>query len=97
MSQLPYDQTDTCLHLASSVPLLSPAPACAAPIYALCSGASHPFSPAANAHAPRKSKIQGSIRRKSVRMHLCVCVHAYVCVSACENRQEGLLDFAELY
>lgn len=87
LSKLPCDQTDTCLHLASSVPSLSPAPASVAPVYALCSGASHPFSPAASAHAPREYKIQGSIREAKCAwacvcaiacMYLCVCAHACV-------------------
>ena len=36
-------------------------------------------------------KFKGALGKQSVR----VC--AYLCACACENRQEGLLDFAEQY
>lgn len=65
---VPCDQIDTYLHLASSVLLLSPVLVSVAPVYALCSGASRPFSPAASARAPREPKIQGTVRG----MHVCV-------------------------
>ena len=72
-NEQPYGLTDTYLHLASSAPLLSPAPAAVAPVYALYSSASHPFSPAASVHAPGESKIQGSIREAKQ-------VYAFACV-----------------
>lgn len=68
LKKAPCDQIDTYLHLASSVPLLSPVLVSVAPVYALCSGASRPFSPAASARAPREPEIQGTVRD----MHVCV-------------------------